>query len=120
MADLFILAAPLLTLVALYCLWRAGRLATAWRPAAATVWRGDYGELEQLEDFWIKSDWLTSRGWNAREGEEQREVAELVIFEDAKGKRHRATVRRQVQQGWRPDSVYTIWYDPADPTRATA
>ena len=50
---------------------------------------------------------------------EHRETNEIVTFEDQEGRRHRANIRRQVQQGWKPDSVYTIWYDPADPHRAT-
>jgi hypothetical protein len=120
MADLLVIAAPLLMLAFLYCGWRATRLLLGWRPAAATVWRGDCGELDQLEDFWIKSDMLTTRGWSPFDGEGQREIEEIVTFEDSEGTSHRAPVRRHVQQGWRPDSVYTIWYDPADPRRATA
>jgi len=115
-----IVSAPFLMLAFLYCGWRAGRLLAVWKPATATVWRGTYSELDQLEDFWIKADWLTSQGWSAFEGEEQRETHEVVMFEDSAGVRHRAHVSRLVQQGWKPDSIYTIWYDPADPTRATA
>lgn len=120
MADLLIIAAPLLMLAFLYCGWRAGRLLLNWRPATATVWRGDYGELDQWEDFWIKPDHLTTRGWSIADAAEHRETNEVVAFHDQEGRRHRANVRRQVQQGWKPDGVYTIWYDPADPTRATA
>lgn len=118
MADLLIIAAPLLMLACLYCGWRAGRLLLGWRPATATVWRGDYSELEQLEDFWIKPDYLTTRGWNPLvEGPDHREINEVVTFTDADGHRHRAHIRREVQQGWKPDGIYTIWYDPADPSR---
>ena len=120
MADLLIVAAPLLMLAFLYCGWRAGRLFLGWRPAAATVWRSDYGELDRQEDFWLKSDWETGRGWCPSDGEGQREIDEIVSFEDADGNRHRAPIRRRVARGWRPDSVYTVWYDPGDPRRATA
>ena len=119
MADLLVIAAPLLMLALLYCGWRAGRLLVRWKPATATVWRGDYDELDQLEDFWIKPDHLTTRGWSMFESDEHREVDELVSFTDADGHSRRAPIRRQVQQGWDPDSIYTIWYDPNDPERAT-
>lgn len=120
MADLLVVAAPLLMLALLYCGWRGLSLLARWRPAAATVWRGDYGELEQLEDFWLKSDRATSRGWSPFDGEDRREIEEIVSFEDEAGTRHRAPIRRQVARGCRPDSVYIIWYDPADPRKATA
>ena len=120
MAELLVFAAPLLMFAFLYCGWRAGRLFLAWRPAAATVWRGDYSELDRQEDFWIRSDWPAAPGWSPFDGEGQREIEEVVTFEDEAGTRHRAPIRRQVARGWRPDSVCTIWYDPEDPRRATA
>ena len=117
MADLLILA-PLLMLALLYCAWGAGRLLLAWRPATATVWRGDYGELDQQEDFWIKPDYLTTRGWSIADAPEHRETNEVVAFEDQEGRRHRAHIRRQVQQGWKPDSIYTMSRSPCPPDMA--
>ena len=120
MADLRILAAPLLMLACLYCGWRALRLLATWRPATARVVRGGYSELDQLEDFWIRPDHLTSRGWSMFEAEDHREIEDMVEFEDAQGRRYRSSITRQVRQGWRPDSLYIIWYDPKDPHQATA
>ena len=120
MADLLTAAAPLLMLALLYCGWRAGRLLLSWAPATATVWRSDYSELERQEDFWTQDDCRTARGWNLEDSADHREIDEIVTFEDRDGRRHRANVRRQVRRGWRPDGIYTIWYDPADPRRVAA
>ena len=120
MADLLILAAPLLMLAFLYCGWRAFRLLSLWRPATARVVRGGYDDLDRQEDFWIGPDQLTTRGWSLFDAEDHRRIEDMVEFEDAEGNRHRASITRQVRQGWRPDSLYTIWYDPNDPDKATA
>jgi len=120
MADLLILAAPLLMLAFLYCGWRALRLLACWRPATARVVRGGYGDLDRQEDFWIGPDHLTTRGWSPFDAEDHREIEDMVEFEDADGQRYRTSITRQVRQGWRPDSLYTIWYDPGDPYKATA
>ena len=120
MTDLLVIAAPLLMLVLLYCGWRAWHLLLNWRAATAGVRKGGYSELDQLEDFWIKDDRFTTMGWRPLGGENSRLVEDEVSFVDREGRRHRATVSRYVQQGWRPDSIYTIWYDPDDPSKATA
>ena len=120
MADLLIIAAPLLTLALLYCGWRAQHIFRRWCPAAATVWRSDYSELEQFSDRWTprQADPDGGLGWSARS--DTRAVNEVVVFTDADGNRRRASVERYVARGWRPDGVFTIWYDPADPQRVTA
>jgi hypothetical protein len=119
--DLLILAAPALMLALLYCLWRAGHLLAAWRPAVASVTGSDYDRAQQSEDFWCFGFTLfTSRGWNWRDGEHGRLIEDEISFDDRTGQSHRATVQRRVRRGWRPSSVYTIWYDPEDPARVTA
>jgi hypothetical protein len=121
MTDLLIVAAPVLMLAALYCLWRAVRMFAAWRPAVASVTRSDYDSGQQSEDFWsFGFTAFTSRGWSWRDGENGRLIEDEIFFEDGEGRRHRATVQRRVRRGWRPSSVYTIWYDPEDPDRVTA
>ena len=121
MIDLLVIAAPLLVLATFYCLWRAGRLFGGWRPAVANVLDSDYGEGQQSEDFWsFGFTAFTSRGWSWRDGEDGRLIEDRICFEDGDGNRHRATVQRRVRRGWRPSSVYTIWYDPENPARVTA
>ena len=120
MTELLIVAAPLLTLAFLYCVWRAVALIANWRPAVATVWRSDYGELDQLDDFCHIGPLGTARGWELGDGVETRLIHDVVSFTDATGERRRAPVSRWVARGWHPDGVYTIWYDPGDPDRVTA
>ena len=121
MSWLPILAAPCLMLAALYCLWRAAHMVMTWRPATANVVNSDYEEGQQQEDFWIGNSLLTSRGFSIRDGEHARLIEDRVVFEDADGERHRATVKRRVRRGWRPWSVYIVWYDPEAPAqRVTA
>ena len=115
METLLILAAPCLALATLYCLWRAAHLFVTWRPAAASVADSDYDEGQQQEDFWIGNSLMTSRGFSFRDGEHARLIEDRILFEDADGERHRATVKRRVRRGWRPWSVYIIWYDPEAP-----
>lgn len=118
MRDLLILAAPLLMLSLLYCGWRAARLFLTWNPAAATVSRSDYSSGEQQDDFWRGGPGVGSlRGLDWRDGEDSRLIEDEVSFTDSDGERRRAVVERRVAAGWRPDSVFTIWYDPADPAR---
>jgi hypothetical protein len=121
MIDLLIVAVPLLVLAMLYCLWRAAHMFATLRPAVANVTRSDYDQGQQSEDFWsFGFTALTSRGWDWRDGENARLIEDEIVFEDDQGARHRATVRRRVRRGWRPYSVYTIWYDPEDPAKVTA
>lgn len=58
---------------------------------------------------------FTARGWRWRDGEHGRLIEDRIVFEDADGARHRATIDRRVRRGWKPCSVYTVWYDPAAP-----
>lgn len=121
MADLIILAAPLLMLALLFCGWRAGQLLLVWVPATAQVARGGYSELEQQDDFWHGANsLLTLRGYDARDGEGTRLIDDEVIFTGGNGEQRRARVQRRVARGWRPDGIFTIWYHPADPARVTA
>jgi hypothetical protein len=118
---LLISLAPVLMLASLWCLWRAVRLLIGWRPATASVVNSDYGEGQQQEDFWVRNSLMTTRGFSWRDGEDGRLIEDRIFFDDAAGMRHRVTVKRRVRRGWRPWSVYTIWYDPAAPgERVTA
>jgi hypothetical protein len=118
--DALTIAAPILLIAMLYCLWRAIHMFRAWCPAAATVWKSGYGELDQQDDFWHFGFTLgTRRGWNWRDGENARLIEDEIIFTDDKGTRHRAMVERRVRRGWRPSNVYTVWYDPARPDGVT-
>ena len=121
MIDFLIVAAPMLMLATLYCLWRAAHMLMTLRPAVANVMRSDYDQGQQSEDFWsFGFTAFTSRGWNWRDGEDGRLIEDQIMFEDGDGERHRATVQRRVRRGWRPYSVYTIWYDPDEPAKVTS
>lgn len=121
MIDMLVVAAPMLMLATLYCLWRAAHMLMTFRPAVANVMRSDYDQGQQSEDFWsFGFTAFTSRGWNWRDGEDGRLIEDQIMFEDGDGERHRATVQRRVRRGWRPDGVYTIWYDPDEPARVTS
>lgn len=121
METVLVLAAPCLALAACYCGWRAAHLFLAWIPAVANVVRSDYSDLEQQDDFWHFGMVLgTMRGWNWRDGKGARLIHDDIRFVDRAGGEHRASVARRVRRGWRPYSVYTVWYDPADPAQVTA
>jgi hypothetical protein len=117
MGDFITLAAPALMLGLLYCLYRAVMLFTAWRPAAAVVWSTDYSDVEQRDDRW---GFGLRRGWRLSDGDHQRLIEETVHYQDEKGERHVAEVKRYVRAGWRPFGAHTIWYDAANPGHATA
>lgn len=121
MADLLILAAPVLVLALCFCGWQAALRLLVWVPATAQVARGGYSEVEQQDDFWHGGASLsTLRGYNIRDGEGSRLIEDEVVFTDGEGKQRRALVERRVTRGWRPDGLFTIWYLPADPARVTA
>lgn len=117
MRDFITFAAPALMLGVLYCVYRAVTLFAAWRPAAATVWSTDYTEAEQRDDFWGLG---MLRGWRITDGRDQRLIEETVHYQDEDGERHSADIKRYVRAGWRPSGAHTIWYDSADPDKATA
>ena len=121
MNDVLTLAVPCLVLAMLYCVWRAATLFQTWKPTVATVAKSGYGELDQNDDFWhIGLTIATRSGWNWRDGENARLIEDENTFTDDGGHHHRALIQRRVRRGWRPDNVYTIWYDPACPERVTA
>jgi len=119
MREVLLIALPAAMAAAFWCGWRALAL-LGWRPAVASTPRTDYSELARMDDFWVGNPLFTLRRWNWRDGEHGRLIEDDIFFEDAQGLRHRATVKRRVRRGWRPFSVYTVWYDPADPARVTA
>jgi hypothetical protein len=113
MKNAIVIAAPLLMLGLLYCCWRAFSLFRNWLPAAATVCQSDYSEFQQSDDFWHFGGTIgTARGFRWGDAEDSRLIEDAVMFDDADGKRQHARVKRQVHRGWRPSSVYTIWYGP--------
>ncbi|HEX4693138.1 DUF3592 domain-containing protein [Sphingomonas sp.] len=117
MRDFITFATPALMLGLLYCLYRAATLFAAWRPAAAVVWGSDYTDAERRDDFW---GFGTLRGWRITDGDHQRLIEETVHYQDADGEAHVTEVKRYVRAGWRPSGAHIVWYDTADPDRATA
>jgi hypothetical protein len=117
MRDFITFATPALVLAILYCVYRAVTLLTTWRPAAAVVWGSDYTETEQADDFW---GFGFQRGWRLTDSDESRLIEETVHYQDEDGERRVASVNRYVRRGWQPDGAHVIWYDTADPNRATA
>lgn len=113
-----ILSVPALMLALLHCLWRSQRLLRAWRPAAATVWKSDYGDTERADD----ANFQAMLGLPLlRIDPVGRLTMDDVQFTDAEGVRRRVAVQHRVARGTERPSVRTIWYDPADPQgRVTA
>ena len=119
--DLLILAAPMLMLATLYACWRALNLYLTSVPAAATVWKDGYDEIDRQADFWGNFSGMGFlRNWNWRDGKGSRLIEDQIVFEDITGARHRATVERRVPRGYNPTGAYVIWYDPRDPRQVTA
>ena len=101
-------------------LWRIARLLGGWSPAVAHVERSDYTENQQWEDRWLfNAPMMTSRGWNWRDGEDERLIEEDIVYTLADGTQHRAIIERRVARGWRPSTVYTVWVSNDDPNRVT-
>lgn len=120
MAGFLMLAALVAWLAFVVCVLRALRLFAGWMPAAATVWRSDYTENQQSDDFWSMGMTLFSlRGWNWRDGDDTRYIEDEIRFHDQDGVERRTIVHRWVHRGWQPSGVYTVWYDAADPEKAT-
>lgn len=120
MADLILVAAVAIALLAGFCLWQVLRLLGSWRPALARVWRSDYTDSQQREDFWsFGMTMFTSRGYNWRDGEDSRLIEDEIVFTGDDGRERRALVKRRVDRGWRPSQNYTVWYNPADPAQVT-
>ena len=118
MRDLVIIAAPLLMLSLLYCVWRAQHLLRTWRPAAATLWKTDYSDTERADDC----NFQAMLGLPLlRIDPIGRLTLDDLVFTDAEGVRRRVAVQHRVPRGTERQSVCTIWYDPADPQhRVTA
>lgn len=121
MAELLLLLALGAYLALVFCLFRALQLLGSWRPAAALVWRSDYTDAQQNDDFWsFGSTFGTLRGFNWRDGQHARLIEDEIRFTTTSGQEQRAVVQRRVRRGWTPSSSYIVWYDPADPARVTA
>ena len=114
MRDLVIVAAPLLMLWLLYCLWRAQHVLRTWCPAAATVWKSDYSDTERADD----------RMMGVMMGLPIHPIRRLtiddVVFTDEQGVQRKVGLQHRVARGTERESVRTIWYHPADPQRVTA
>ncbi|MCX7285252.1 MAG: hypothetical protein NTX28_14625 [Novosphingobium sp.] len=118
--DILMVGTAALVLSICWCLYRFVTLLTGWHVAVANVWRGGYSELERFDDFSRFGFTPGSlRGWNIRDDEGMRWIEDEVVFETAEGEKVRAIVGRQVRRSRRPDSVYRLWYDRADPRRVT-
>jgi hypothetical protein len=121
MAEVLIFGVVGAVLAAAFCLFRAVRMLGSWRAAPARVWRSDYTDAQQSDDFWSFGATLgTVRGWNWRDGDHSRLIEDEIVYTLTDGSERRGLVRRQVRRGWRPDAAYVVWYDPADPARVTA
>ena len=105
----------------LFCLFRGLTMLGRWRAAPARVWRSDYTEMQQHDDFWSMGFTLgTARGFDWRDGQHSRRIEEEIVYTRSDGTDHRAVVHRQVRRGWRPNAAYVVWYDPANPEKVTA
>lgn len=105
-------------LVMLFALAQVIDLMTGWHACMAQVRASDYTEQQQWEDRWLPR-MASSRGFNWRDGEDERLIDETIAYTTLDGIEYVTTIERQVVAGWRPDSVYTIWYKDSDPERIT-
>ena len=110
MTDLILVALFGAWLFFAFSVWQVVRLLSGWKPAAAKVWHSDYSEAQQREDFWsFGMTAFTSRGWNWRDGEDQRYIEDEIVYTPQDGRERRSVVKRYVHRGWKPSNVYTVW-----------
>lgn len=116
MIELLWAAAVTGLLLAIYAALRFWRQLLWMRPAPAHVLSHDYSAYEAEMD----RDRARVSPRNVRLGSEWRGTTCRVQFEDETGTEQRADVTQLQRYGERPDTVLVIWYDPQDPSRATA
>lgn len=123
MAPVLIILIVVGWFVMAYGLWRALRLLGGWRPAVANVWQSDYDEAERARDRASFSSMARTTSWTNDDDDDvvsQRTITEAIVYTTADGEEHRGEVKRRVVRGSQPSTVYTVWYEEADPDNVTA
>jgi hypothetical protein len=105
------------TFAALICFWLAWNRLSDWAPATAKRRASDYSDAEQDQDrafFGLTRNWR----WTDSDGERRTHID--VIYADESGAEHRATITRYVHRGAIMDGYFPVWYNKANPNRASS
>jgi hypothetical protein len=117
MALVFPLAIGAATFLALLCFWLAWNRLSDWAPATAKRRGSDYGEAEQDQD---RMAFGLMRNWRGTDSEGARRTRIDVVYADDSGAEHRATVTRYIHRGAILDGYFPVWYQKANPDRASS
>jgi len=105
------------TFGALLCFWLAWNRLSDWAPATARRRASDYGDAEQEQD---RAFFGAFRNWRWTDSDGNRRTKIDVIYADESGAEHRATVTRYVHRGAILDAYFPVWYNRANPGRASS
>ena len=109
LADLAVIAVPVLTLAILYCLWRAWQLCTRWVPANAMVVKRGSSQADRDCDSTAAMAEALIDPLYALETNEA--VDDRVRFVDGEGRERHAFVSRNIGP-FSGGGDLVIWYDP--------
>lgn len=105
------------TFGALLCFWLAWNRLSDWAPATAKRRGSDYREAEQDQD---RAFFGAFRNWRWTDNDGNRWTRIDVSYADDAGIEHRATIARYVHRGAIMDCYFLVWYQKANPDRASA
>lgn len=115
------LALPLVigaaTFGSLLCFWLSWNRLSDWAPATAKRHASDYSDAEQEQD---RAFFGVFRNWRWTDSDGNRRTRIDVIYADKGGAEHRATVTRYVHRGAILDAYFPVWYNKANPDRASS
>jgi hypothetical protein len=117
MALVFPLAIGAATLLALVCFWLAWNRLSDWQPVVARRRASDYRDAEQEQD---REAFGLMRNWRWTDSDGMRRTRIDVVYADTDGIEHRATVTRYVHRGAILDGYFPVWYQKANPGRASS
>jgi hypothetical protein len=117
MALVFPLATGAATFLALLCFWLAWNRLSDWRPVVAKRRASDYSDGEQDQD---RAMFGLLRNWRWTDSEGARRTKIDVVYADEEGAEHRATVTRYIHRGAILDGYFPVWYQKANPDRASS
>lgn len=117
MALVFPLAIGTATFLALLCFWLAWNRLSDWQPVVAQRRASDYRDAEQEQD---REAFGLMRNWRWSDSDGMRRTRIDVVYADTDGIEHRATVTRYVHRGAILDGYFPVWYQKANPDRASS
>ncbi len=105
------------TFFALLCFWLAWARLSGWAPAVARRRASDYSDAEQDQD---RAAFGLMRNWRWTDNDGRRRTHIDVVYQDAAGTERRASITRYIQRGSILDGYFPIWYEKANPDRASS